>query len=64
MLKEREEQIRADYDKVLASKLAGEFSPLDIFVGKCTEAAFAVNLLGKSLGISFSYGCSMLNQPL
>ena len=26
MLKEREEQIREDYDKVLASKLAGEVS--------------------------------------
>lgn len=30
MLKEREEQIREDYDKVLASKLAGEVFFLDI----------------------------------
>jgi hypothetical protein len=62
MLKEREEQIREDYDKVLASKLAGEISPLNISMGKCTVAAVAINLLAKSLGISsFSYGCSMLN---
>lgn len=59
MLKEREEQLREDYDKVLASKLAGDVSFLDKAIN------LIINLKNFSLvGVVVMYSTfSIKNSP-